>query len=222
MRAAPSDTPAIRVALVEDDAGFRAAFIAALADTPDLRLHAAAANVAQALEMLQREPADVLVVDLGLPDGSGIDVIRRAHEAWPACAVMVSTAFADEAHVLGAIEAGASGYLLKDSSSLGIAAEIRMLHAGGSPVSPLIARQLLLRLRWSAAPSPAPTAALSPRETQVLELVAKGFTYDEIAARMDLSRHTVLTFVRRIYAKFEVNSKVEAVNEGRRQGLLPR
>jgi DNA-binding NarL/FixJ family response regulator len=99
----------------------------------------------------------VLLVDLGLPDGSGIDVIRAAHTQWPTCAVMVCTAFGDEAHVLQSIEAGASGYLLKDSEPENMLHEIRSLHGGGSPISPLIARQILMRFRA------APAAAVSTR-----------------------------------------------------------
>jgi DNA-binding NarL/FixJ family response regulator len=227
MPSTPSSPDApISVIVVEDDPSFRNAFAAAIRGTTDLRLAALAPTRSAALELLQGPACDVMVVDLGLPDGSGIDVIRAAQQAWPRCQIVVSTAFADESHVMLAIESGASGYLLKDSSPEGIVSEIRSLHGGGSPVSPFIARRLLQRLRAAppspSEPSPETGAALSPRETTVLELVAKGFAYDEIAARMGVSRHTVLTFVRRIYAKLEVNSKMEAVNEGRRQGVLPR
>jgi DNA-binding NarL/FixJ family response regulator len=217
----------IRVVVVEDDPAFRDAFSAAIRAAADLRLSAVAATRSAALELLQGPPADVMVVDLGLPDGSGIDVIRTAQKSWPDCLIVVSTAFADEAHVMLAIESGATGYLLKDSSPESIVSEIRSLHGGGSPVSPIIARRLLQRLRGGPSMPVEPAAddaasLLSPRETTVLEMAAKGFAYDEIAARMGISRHTVLTFVRRIYAKLEVNSKMEAVNEGRRQGVLPR
>jgi DNA-binding NarL/FixJ family response regulator len=216
----------IRVVVVEDDPAFRDAFSAAIRAAADLRLSAVAATRSAALELLQGPPAEVMVVDLGLPDGSGIDVIRMAQHAWPDCQIIVSTAFADESHVMLAIESGATGYLLKDSSPEGIVSEIRSLHSGGSPVSPIIARRLLQRLRGAPSAPVEPevenAAVLSPRETEVLEMAAKGFAYDEIAARMGISRHTVLTFVRRIYAKLEVNSKMEAVNEGRRQGVLPR
>jgi DNA-binding NarL/FixJ family response regulator len=214
----------IRVVVVEDDPQFCAAFVAAIQAAPDLALAGVATRRDAALVLLAEPAAEVLLVDLGLPDGSGIDVIRAAQLAWPGCEVVVTTAFADEAHVMEAIEAGASGYLLKDSSPENVADEIRSLHRGGSPISPLIARRVLQRLRRSepaAQPLQTQTATLSARETQVLELVAKGFAYDEIAQRMQVTRHTVLTFVRRIYAKLEVNSKVEAVNEGRRKGLLP-
>jgi len=226
-----SSTPSlIHVALVEDDVHFQNAIVTAIAASPDIRLMSLASTRAQGLQSLDGAPADVLLVDLGLPDGSGIDVIRAAHALWPTCAVMVCTAFGDEAHVLQSIEAGASGYLLKDSEPENMLHEIRSLHGGGSPISPLIARQILMRFR--AAPSvpvtapAAPAAAanehavLSAREKEVLELITKGFTADEIARLMQVSQHTVQTYVRRIYSKLNVNSRAEAIYEARHQGIL--
>lgn len=219
-------TPLIRVVVVEDDVVFLNAFTGAIAAAADMALSGAFSTVAAALAHLATEPADVLLVDLGLPDGSGIEVIRAAHARWPECAIMVCTTFADELHVVQSIEAGASGYLLKDSSPERVASEIRSLHAGGSPISPLIARQVLMRFRATgnapAATQPAgeARAALSARELEVLNLITKGYTYDEIAGLLQVTRNTVMTFVRRIYTKLEVNSKAEAIHEARSQGLL--
>lgn len=231
---------AIHVAVVEDDVHFLNAFVAAVHASPDITLAGTATTRAAALEMLAGTPADVLVVDLGLPDGSGIDVIRACLESWPGCGVMVSTAFGDEAHVMRSLEAGAAGYLLKDSRPDNMMNEIRSLNGGGSPISPLIARQILTRFRHSgqqqdfttsrsqASPGGAParasdatSAVLSAREQQVLELFTKGYTAEETAALMQVSRHTVLTFVRRIYAKLNVTSKAAAIFEARQQGILP-
>jgi DNA-binding NarL/FixJ family response regulator len=211
----------LKVMVVEDDQSFRGSFSAAIAAAEDMLLHAVAENVAEALALLAGPPADILVVDLGLPDGSGIEVIRAAHRAWPECGIMVATTFADDRHVIPSIEAGAAGYLLKDSSESRIADDIRTLNAGGSPISPRIARKILLRLQ-PAAPLPpsSPSALLSPREKQALELITKGFSYDEIAELMGVTRNTVMTFVRRIYQKLEVSSKAEAIFEARSHGLL--
>jgi DNA-binding NarL/FixJ family response regulator len=221
------ERPPIRVALVEDDESFRNAVVAAIESAPDLVLSAVASNRAQGLRLLEGEPADVLLVDLGLPDGSGIDVIRAANTRWPKCSTMVSTAFGDEMHVMQSLEAGAVGYLLKDSAPERLVLEIRSLQAGGSPISPLIARQVLTRFRPSMPTTPAGSAGpaarravLSARETEVLELITKGFSSGEIAALMSVSQHTVLTYVRRIYSKLEVNSRTEAIYEARSQGLL--
>lgn len=223
-----SSSPSIRVALVEDDVDFQQALADAIQNAPDMLLSTVASTRAQGLQALEGESADVLLVDLGLPDGSGIDVICAAHARWPSCSIMVSTAFGDELHVMQSLEAGAAGYLLKDSAQHSMLAEIRSLHAGGSPISPLIARQVLTRFRHQDRATPAdaqptlakPRAALSAREQQVLEFITKGFTFEEIALLMSVSRHTVQSFVRRIYTKLEVNSKVQAIYEARSQGLL--
>ena len=219
-----------RIYLIEDDPTILSFVTQALAGRPGWQLVGHAGSVVQALQMAPVSGANVFLVDLGLPDGSGIDVIRAAHQRWPSCHVMVSTIFGDEYHVLQSIEAGAHGYLLKDSPAETMADEIRLLHAGGSPVSPMIARLILSRLRADgpqasdqSAPARVPARSgvtMSPRETEVLELFTKGFTYEEIAQRMGVTRHTVQTFVRRIYAKLEVGSKIEAINAAREQGLL--
>ncbi len=225
---APTDPLPIRVALVEDDVHFQAAITTAVTGSGDMQLVSVSGTRADGLRALQATPADVLLVDLGLPDGSGIDVIRAAHLGSPNCAVMVCTTFGDEAHVMQSIEAGASGYLLKDSAPENMLAEIRSLHNGGSPISPLIARQILTRFRQSSVPAPVALPAepgqeqalLSSREKEVLELITKGFTAEEIARLMQVSVHTVQTYVRRIYMKLKVSSKAEAIYEARNQGLL--
>lgn len=212
----------LKVTIVEDDASFQASFVAAVDAAADMLLHGVAQNVAQAMRLLEGPPADILVVDLGLPDGSGIEVIRAAHSAWPECGIMVSTTFADDRHVIPSIEAGAAGYLLKDSSESRMTDDIRTLHSGGSPISPRIARKILQRMMVEP-PRPATEPAqplLSPREQQALELITRGFSYDEIAELMGVTRNTVMTFVRRIYQKLEVSSKAEAIFEARSHGLL--
>ncbi|ASU40966.1 DNA-binding response regulator [Herbaspirillum sp. meg3] len=224
--------PAIHVAIVEDDPGFRDALSKAVQASPDMQLASMAGTRAEGLAMLQGPPADVLLVDLGLPDGSGIDVIVAAVAQWPSCNIMVSTTFGDETHVMRSIEAGAAGYLLKDSSPAKMIDEIRSLASGGSPISPIIARQVLARFRGAAATTapaaPAPgtasadqVAILSVREKEVLDYITRGFTAQEIAKLMQLSPFTVRTFVRRIYSKLKVTSKTEAIYEARTLGLLP-
>lgn len=221
----PFSSPLIRVVLVEDEVEFQQMLRHMIDGAPDMALLAIASTRAQGLQAVETLEADVLLVDLGLPDGSGIDVIRAAHLKRPTCGIMVCTVFGDELHVVQSLEAGATGYLLKDSSARSMVDEIRSLHLGGSPISPLIARQILMRFRRQqpvAAPPPHQAARplLSAREQEVLELITKGFTADEIADLISVSRHTVLTFVRRIYKKLQVNSKAEAIYEARNQGLL--
>lgn len=217
----PSPPPStLRVGVVEDDAASRDTFLAMIHAQPDLVLAMVAASRAEALDRLSTAPMDVLLVDLGLPDGSGLDVIRAARVQWPDCSILVSTIFGDEDHVLRSIEAGAMGYLLKDVSAAELAEEIRSLHAGGSPISPMVARKILARAAASLAPAGAPPATLSAREQEVLRHVSKGFTTEETARSMGISRTTVLTFVRRIYAKLQVNTRAEAIHAAYKQGLL--
>ncbi len=231
---------AIHIAAVDDDTGFLRFLAEAIEPHPDLHLRATATTVRGAERLLAEPPVDVFLVDLSLPDGSGIDVIRRASATWPTCEVLVSTAFGDELSVIESFEAGASGYLLKQTHAARLVEDIRMLHAGGSPISPLIARQVLQRLvpgrrggMHANAQAPASTppqgaaapgesaVLLSNREREVLELITKGFTSEEIAGLMGLSTNTVLTYVRRTYRKLRVNSKTEAIFEARGQGLIP-
>ena len=144
---------------------------------------------------------------------------------------MVVTVFGDEKNVIESIESGATGYLLKDSGPEHFVEQIRLLHAGGSPISPSIARQLLARFRGAPrvpdaesdrleASSVSSVPALSEREHSVLTLVTKGFTFPEIAGLLDVSQHTVMTYVKRIYRKLRVSSKTEAVYEARKMGIL--
>jgi len=224
---------AITVALVEDDPRTRERFTNVIGAEPSLRFAFGTSTAAELLAWFAENVVDVLLVDLGLPDMPGLEVIRRCCRMQPACAVMVITMFGDEANMLQAFEAGARGYLLKDGTEADLAAHVLSLHAGGSPMSPIIARQLLARWQADASarspaarpeavpPRPELPEALSRRESQVLDLVARGFTYPEIAQQMGVSVTTVQTHVRNIYGKLGVHSKTEAVYEARQFGLLP-
>ncbi|MEZ5499980.1 MAG: response regulator transcription factor [Steroidobacteraceae bacterium] len=211
---------ALRVMIVEDDVRFADRFRAALARSPVIQLLAIHASCAVAVEALRRQAPDILLVDLGLPDASGLEVIRECNRLHPQCDVMVITVFGDEQHVIAAIEAGATGYLLKDALPDDLISQIVALRQGGSPISPLIARQLLRRARPAAANDPGTASLLSSREQRVLELIAKGYSFVEIARLLSISPHTVMTFVKRVYRKLQVNSKTEAVYEARKMGLL--
>ena len=220
------------VLIVEDQARFREAFSRSLAQAGDIQLLGMAVDLQQGRKMFDQLHPDVLLVDLDLPGGSGIELIRHAAASQPQCDVMVISVFGDEQHVLASIEAGATGYLLKDSLALDLADQLRSLRSGGSPISPVIARRLLARLapnapqhgsavNADAALSPdEQVVALSEQESRVLHLAAKGFTFDEIAQFMSVSPHTVMTYVKRIYRKLQVRSKVEAIYEARRLGWL--
>lgn len=217
---------ATTVMLVEDDPAFLARFCAIVAAAPELRLLGAVGDLASARQLLAGTPPDVLLTDLGLPDGSGIELIRETAARHPATDIMVISVFGDEEHVVASIQAGATGYVLKDSLPDEFVALIRELRAGGSPISPLIARKLLRTFRTPAA-APAANAAvaaaaagLTPREAEVLGLLAKGFAFAEVARLLEMSPHTVTAHVKKVYQKLAVHSRGEAVYEATRMGLL--
>ena len=183
-------TYASTVLIVEDDPRFRGACAAAVQGVPDLLLVGVAADLENGLRLLDELAPDVALVDVGLPGGSGIQLIRHARRRLPHCEVMVVSAFADELVVFQCIEAGATGYLLKESSGVDLVAQIRMLLDGGSPITPLVARRLLTRMApraESAPPAPSSNSVLSSQEQTVLQLCAKGYNYDDRVLRTTTS-----------------------------------
>ncbi len=224
-----------QVLIIEDDPQMREFFAASVSRSEELSLAAEFGTVAEARAWLD-DPActvDVLLTDLGLPDGSGLEVIRHSMKRHPACEALVISMFGDEDNVLSSIEAGALGYIHKDSAPEDIAQTILEMKAGASPISPMIARRVLSKYRAAAAmgraaeprpnlPSAEDAGLLSGREQQVLELIARGFSYAEIARLQGVSVHTVQTHIKNLYSKLAVHSKNEAVFEATRLGLLPR
>ena len=208
--------------IVEDDEATRASLVRRIeAAGSGLKVTSAAAGCAEILKALEASRPDVLLVDLGLPDGDGIDVIREVARRWPRVLMMVITVFGDEARVVGAIKAGATGYLLKDDAADGIAGAIRQMLEGGAPISPGIARHLIRQLRPSAAlPESEIRIKLSPREVDVLTLASKGYSYAETASALGLSASTVGSYTKTIYEKLAVGSRSEAVFEATRLGLI--
>jgi DNA-binding NarL/FixJ family response regulator len=213
----------IRIALLEDDAVLLDRYVELVRSAPDMQVLWAARNLAEARSAIDSGTPDILLVDLGLPDGSGLDIFAQVKKQFPACEVMVVSVFGDEDNVVAAIKAGASGYLLKDTLADSFLATIRELHAGGSPISPSIARILLTLARpapANAAESLAGGPELADRESEILNLVAKGFNFGEISRLLGISTNTVRTHIYRIYRKLSVHSRGEAVFEARKLGLL--
>jgi DNA-binding NarL/FixJ family response regulator len=219
-----SEDRSISVFVVEDDDVLRGEFAATIEASPGLALLGAAGSLSAARAALAAGGApDVLIVDLGLPDGDGAALIRELAVSAPVTCALVVTAFGDEGRVLRALEAGAKGYLLKDATMEELARAVRLVHEGGSPLSPKIARHLLMR--FAAAParqarSAAPVETLTPREAEILQLIADGKSVAEAAVALHLSPHTVTTHVKRIYGKLAVNNRVQAVNRARATGQL--
>ncbi len=208
----------VTIALVEDDEEARKRLIASILRDPALHLVGEYRNGCEALASLAAGAPNVFLVDLGLPDISGLDVVRRIAAAYPSCNILVVTVFGDEESIIGALEAGARGYLLKGALEHDIAEDIRHLRSGGSPLSPVIARQVLKRLVPARA-VPVDDTLLTARESEILNAIARGFSYAETAALLKISVQTVHTHLKNIYKKLAVHSKTEAVFEANRRRL---
>jgi DNA-binding NarL/FixJ family response regulator len=211
--------------IVEDDRLLREGLVrAAQASNPPSSAWQvlSAGTLASARAVARQHPPDAVFLDLGLPDGDGIRLIGELKSAHPSCEVLVITVFADEQRVLSSLEAGASGYILKSDLPNQVERLIQTIEAGGSPVSPAIARRLIERLQ--AGPTKAVAGAdgdrLSLREAEILLLCSKGLRYAEVASTLGLSVHTVNAHLKNVYRKLMVNSRAEAVYEARKSGLL--
>lgn len=212
-----------RVFLVEDDQGTLNRLADIIRTQASLNLVGMASTYTDASKWLETNGLDVLLTDLGLPDGNGKQLIEQTREQHPKAEVMVISRFGDENSVVEAIKAGASGYLLKDESATHIAEAIQQLLQGGSPISPAIARYILDYFQQGdtgSANSNENDALLTPKEKMVLQYISRGYSNKEIARSLDISPHTVASHIKRIYQKLEVNSRNEAVFEGWRMGQL--
>ncbi|MEA9392027.1 response regulator transcription factor [Acerihabitans sp. TG2] len=214
-------TTSIKVLLVEDDEVMRLEFETMVASHSKLSLVGSVATLADAWIVLRHTIPDVAIVDLGLRDGDGVDLITSLQQRGYPTAVLVATIFGDEAHVIRAIEAGARGYLLKDTSIEEFSRAVELVHDGGAPLSPQIAKHLLKRL----GPAEKLTAAakaqiLTTREIDILKLISQGFTVAESARRLTLSTHTISTHIKNIYSKLAVHNRVAAIIQAKQQGLL--
>lgn len=161
---------------------------------------------------------ELALVDLNLPDGDGIELIARLSQQFPDCLCVVTTLFADDAHLFPALRAGAQGYLLKDQPQERLSAALEGILRGEPPLSPAIAQRLLRS--FQAQPGDEPAGALTPREREVLVLVSKGCRLPELAEHLQISRHTVAHYLKSIYRKLNVNSRAEAALQAARMGLV--
>ena len=224
--------PVVRVAIVEDDLATLERFAQAISRDARTAVVEEARTGREAMARLPAASPDVLLVDLGLPDIHGTEVIRFAARTLPECDVMVITIFGDERNVVSSIEAGATGYVLKDCGDADLVARVIELRAGGSPMSPGIARIVLDRMRGrhgteppdrtgdeSAVPGP---STLSSREVDVLRLLSRGYTYSEIGEQLGISVHTVTSHIKNSYRKLAVHSAAAAVTRAADLHLLDR
>jgi DNA-binding NarL/FixJ family response regulator len=214
--------PKIRVMVVEDDPQMCSQISRMVNDSDSCVVVCSARNCAQAREFLDHGSLDVLLVDLELPDGSGLELISRTTLLHPGADIMVITVFGDEGNVFQALENGASGYLLKDSLPDDFIGVVNLLRAGGAPINPIIARQIVRRFKRSSVAPTEAASMLTEREIEILNLIARGFSTSEVAALIQLSPHTVVSHIKKVYRKLRVNSRVEALYEASLLGVLSR
>jgi DNA-binding NarL/FixJ family response regulator len=220
----------IRVLMVEDQTNILRNQLKLLASSAEIEIVGTALSGEAALEEIAKLKPDVLLLDLGLPRMSGIEVTRTIKQQHPEIEILIFTIFDEEDKVLEAVQAGASGYLLKGATTDKIIEAIKEVKAGGTVIQPNLARRLLRHFRVgvgstaedSAPPAPAEPQLrpLSDREREILQLIAKGISNNEAAKLLNLSKATIRTHLEHIYRKLEVTNRVEAVTEGIRKGLI--
>ncbi|BBM69203.1 LuxR C-terminal-related transcriptional regulator [Rhodothermus marinus] len=207
----------IRVALVEDETIVQDTVTFLLETSDDLVLVGRFNEVQAALKSLPQLRPDVVLVDIGLPDGSGLELIRSLREVLPRTEFLVLTVFDDDRHILEAILAGASGYLVKRDLPELLLKAIRTVRQGASWMSAGIARRVLELFREELAPANA-LRTLTSREQEILQLLSEGFSNAEIAERLKISAETVRTHIRHIYRKLQVHNRTEAAARFLRYG----
>ncbi len=209
-----------KVIVVDDNDLFRGNLVALLEER-GIRVGGEAALAVDAIRQARELHPDVVLMDLSMPGMSGIEATQRLAAAAPLVRVLVLTVFADDRHVLDALLAGACGYLLKEASIDQIVAGIKAAASGESMISPRIASRLVGRLREPEEPNPGLSGAqLTPREYQVLEMLAGGMNNTEIAQALSLSQHTVKNHVSSILVKLQVENRIQAAVRAVRGGLL--
>jgi len=238
----PTPAAPIRVFVVEDQTKILKNQLRLLESNQDIEIVGTALSGEAALEELAKITPDVILLDLGLPRMSGIDVTREVKAKWSKVEILIFTIFDEEDKVLEAVKAGASGYLLKGMPADKIIEAIKEVRAGGTVIQPNLARRLLRHFRVpdasplptepvalatasttepsTASASEPPHKPLSDRESEILQLIAKGVSNSEAAKLLDLSKATIRTHLEHIYRKLEVTNRVEAVTEGIRKGLI--
>jgi len=200
----------IRVALVEDQTRAREALAALIGGSPGFEVTGQYGSMEDAIAGIDGMTPDVFLADIGLPGMSGIDGVQLLHQRFPTLSILMLTVHEDDDSIFAAVCAGACGYLLKETEPARLLEAIREVHSGGAPMSPQIARKVVVAYR-EARPAAQSEAELSPRQISILQLLAEGHSYKTCADALDLSIDTVRFHVRRIYERLHVHSRSEAV-----------
>ncbi len=183
---------------------------------PEIVIHIAS-DIKRAHKLLEKISPDIALVDLSLPDGDGSRLVPLIKARAPHSMVVIATIYYDDEHLYSALRAGADGYLLKEEGKDHLAAALLRIGKGHPPLSPQIAQRLVRHFR---PPEGEKTQPLSPREEDVLRLIAKGYTLAEVSTQLKLSQNTVATHVKRIYLKLHISSRSEATIEATKRGMI--
>jgi DNA-binding NarL/FixJ family response regulator len=210
----------MRVLIVDDHTMVRESLVSVLQADGEVLVVAQAADGIEAIEKAMQTRPDVVIVDLSMPRLGGVEVVRRLREALPATRVLVLTMHQEDEYVLQAVRAGASGYLVKDSAASELLAAVRSLHAGRGYFGPQAARTLAEQLQHPERTLDDPYGRLTPREREVLHLIAEGLTTKEIARRLDISTKTAENHRGHVLEKLDVRNTAELVRYALRKGLV--
>ena len=212
-------TEPIKVAIIEDNREYRDSLFQLIQGTPGYDCVGAWPTVEWAIEAMERNLPDVVLVDIGLPGVSGIEGARMIRQRYPNIEILMLTVYENDRAVFSALCAGASGYLLKDTPPARILESIAEIHQGGAPMTPRIARKVL-KLFKQFPPPPTADYALSPREKEVLRYLVDGYSYKQIASEINITIETVRSHIKNIYTKLQVHSKSQAVAKAIREHLV--
>lgn len=207
----------MRLAIVEDDPLLLESLKMLLSGESGITVSGAFRSAEEALPAIKQAKPDVMLVDLGLPGMTGVELIKRIKEDMPGSEIMAHTVFEDRENVFSAIKAGASGYILKGSSPREIVEAIHEVHKGGAPMSPKIARKVIHEFQDESVSE---QYLLSLREKDIVKCIEEGLTYKEISHRLGISSHTVHTHIKRIYEKLHAKNRVEALAKARKTGVI--
>jgi DNA-binding NarL/FixJ family response regulator len=215
--------PVLRIIIADDQNSVREGLVVLLGLLPDIEVVASAANGKQAIELVAEHRPDAILLDLNMPVLNGVETAKVLTAEHPEVAIVVLTTYADDVNVMAALRAGASSYLTKDADRADIASALRGAVAGLSVLGPNVQAALLAAAGAAPAPSvgrevPLPDG-LTPREAEILHLIAQGMTNPEIAGALVVSSHTVKTHINRIFAKTDSRDRAAAVRYARAHGL---
>jgi len=214
------DQPSLAVAVVDDDRGTREGLATLIGGTPGFRCVGTYASVEDALRGLAAAVPDVLLLDIHLPGRPGSEGVRLLRDKYPSTQVLMLTVFAEEDRVFESLCNGACGYLLKKTPPARLLEAITEAHQGGSPMSPDVARKVVVVLQ-RGGPLERPEQRLTPHETRIIKMLAEGDSYHEVGERLGITVNTVRNYIRSIYEKLHVHTKSQAVSKALRGRLIP-